>query len=144
MKLLTILLAPIVAVGMASTALARDYKDLRLFFAPCALSKTQKTPFACLQIYSRNHSVVIIFTLLSVLAADLRGRGSPQIDLLGEFRPIGGSGNNRESPDLDLEETPLTSAAINILVPTGSNCSAYRAPESRASIASELSRISLG
>jgi hypothetical protein len=36
MKLLTILLAPIVAVGMASTALARDYKDLRLFFAPCA------------------------------------------------------------------------------------------------------------
>jgi len=28
MKLLTILLAPIVAVGMASTALARDYKDL--------------------------------------------------------------------------------------------------------------------
>jgi hypothetical protein len=63
--------------------------------------------------------VVIIFTLLSVLAADLRGRGSPQIDLLREFRPIGGSGNNRESPDLDLEETPLTSAAINILVPTG-------------------------
>ena len=63
--------------------------------------------------------MVIIFTLLSVLAADLRGRGSPQIDLLREFRPIGGSGNNRESPDLDLEETPLTSAAINILVPTG-------------------------
>ena len=28
MKLITILLAPIVAVGMASTALARDYKDL--------------------------------------------------------------------------------------------------------------------
>jgi hypothetical protein len=28
MKLLTILLAPIVAVGMASTALARDYNDL--------------------------------------------------------------------------------------------------------------------
>jgi hypothetical protein len=28
MKLLTILLAPIVAVEMASTALARDYKDL--------------------------------------------------------------------------------------------------------------------
>ena len=28
MKLLTILLAPMVAVGMASTALARDYKDL--------------------------------------------------------------------------------------------------------------------
>src|SRR5271157_2970929 len=28
MKLLTILLAPIVAVGMASSALARDYKDL--------------------------------------------------------------------------------------------------------------------
>jgi hypothetical protein len=33
--------------------------------------------------------------------------------------PIGGSGNNRESPDLDLEETPLTSAVINILVPPG-------------------------
>jgi hypothetical protein len=45
------------------------------------------------------------------------GGVAPQIDLLQEFRPIGGSGNNRESPDLDLEETPLTSAAINILVP---------------------------
>ena len=38
MKLLTILLAPIVAVGMASTALARDYKDLRLFLRAMRIS----------------------------------------------------------------------------------------------------------
>ena len=33
-------------------------------------------------------------TLLSSTAADNRGQGSPQVNLLREFRPIGGTGNN--------------------------------------------------
>jgi peroxidase len=45
---------------------------------------------------------LLFFTVVSAMAADLRGRGSPQINLLEEFRPIGGSGNNRENPDLDV------------------------------------------
>jgi peroxidase len=49
-------------------------------------------PIACLS----------LFTVASAIAADQRGRGCPQISLLEEFRPIGGSGNNLENPDLDV------------------------------------------
>jgi peroxidase len=45
---------------------------------------------------------LLLFTIASATAADQRGRGCPQISLLEEFRPIGGSGNNLENPDLDV------------------------------------------
>src|ERR1700676_611432 len=43
---------------------------------------------------------LLFFTVVSAMAADLRGRGSPQINLLEEFRQIGGSGKNRQNPHL--------------------------------------------
>jgi peroxidase len=43
----------------------------------------------------------LFFTVLSAMAADLRGVNPPQVSLLKEFRPIGGTGNNLENPALD-------------------------------------------
>jgi peroxidase len=45
---------------------------------------------------------VFFISMLLATAADLRGVNRPQISLLEEFRPIGGSGNNHENPDLDV------------------------------------------
>jgi hypothetical protein len=44
-------------------------------------------------------ATLFLFTVVSVTVADLRGSSSPQINLLQEFRPIGGSGNNLQNPD---------------------------------------------
>jgi peroxidase len=55
---------------------------------------------------TRGHPLFVIYvffaTALSAAAADLRGVNPPHISLLKEFRPIGGSGNNLENPDLDV------------------------------------------
>ena len=55
---------------------------------------------------TRGHPIVVTYvffvTLLSATAADLRGVNIPQINLLEEFRPIGGFGNNLEKPHLDV------------------------------------------
>ena len=52
------------------------------------------------------HSAAITFLLfwmmLSATAAGLPGGGTPQISLLKEFRPIGGTGNNLKNPELDV------------------------------------------
>jgi peroxidase len=45
---------------------------------------------------------VFCLTLVSATAADLLGGNTPQISLLAAFRPIGGSGNNLENPDLNV------------------------------------------
>jgi peroxidase len=45
---------------------------------------------------------LIFFTIGSATAGDLRGWCSPEISLLKEFRPIGGSGNNLQNPALDV------------------------------------------
>jgi peroxidase len=45
---------------------------------------------------------LVFLTVLSAKAADLRGGNIPQINLLKVFRPIGGSGNNLNNPDLDV------------------------------------------
>jgi peroxidase len=45
---------------------------------------------------------LLLLTVLSATAGDLRGNCSPRIVLLKEFRPIGGSGNNVENPDLNV------------------------------------------
>jgi heme peroxidase len=44
---------------------------------------------------------VFFVAILSATAADLRGSDSPQINLLQEFRPIGGSGNNLQNSAFD-------------------------------------------
>src|SRR6516162_4252093 len=55
---------------------------------------------------TRGHPLFITYVFfvltLSATAADLRGVNTPQISLLKEFRPIGGSGNNLENPDFDV------------------------------------------
>ena len=55
---------------------------------------------------TRGHPIVVTYvffvTLLSATAADLRGVNIPQINLLEEFRPIGGFGNNLEKPHVDV------------------------------------------
>jgi heme peroxidase len=40
-------------------------------------------------------------TAVSLIGADLKGSNIPQINLLPEFRPIGGSGNNLQNPNFD-------------------------------------------
>src|SRR5260370_41324650 len=47
-------------------------------------------------------TAVFFAALLSATVADLQGANIPQINLLEKFRPIGGSGNNLENPDLDV------------------------------------------
>src|SRR5437879_5319266 len=49
-------------------------------------------PIACL----------LFFVAVSAKAANVPGRWLREIGLLNEFRPIGGSGNNLENPDLDV------------------------------------------
>ena len=67
-------------------------------------SRCQQPPGMQLKI--RGHPLIITYVLfvatLSATAADLRGLNAPQINLLEKFRPIGGSGNNLENPDLDV------------------------------------------
>jgi hypothetical protein len=58
-------------------------------------------------------SCLLSFAVLSATAADLRGRGSPPVSLLKEFRPIGGTGNNLHGPN-PLPGTPeLALAPLN-------------------------------
>jgi peroxidase len=49
-----------------------------------------------------NYGIAVLCTaVLAMDAGYLKGQGSPQITLLQEFRPIGGSGNNLQNPNLD-------------------------------------------
>jgi peroxidase len=103
------------------------------------LAKLRRISTPTDKVNSRTVAWLLCFTVVSATAADLQGQGSPQISLLPEFRPIGGTGANGQNAettdpvasawlyvfgqfvdhDLDLEETPPTSAAINIVVPPG-------------------------
>jgi len=56
---------------------------------------------------------VLCMAVLAMDAGDLKGQGSPRITLLQEFRPIGGSGNNLQNPNLD----PVPSAPEIALAP---------------------------
>ena len=67
-----------------------------------SLAKLKKLPLPAYKFIPETIACLLFFTMVSAMAADLRGRGSPQINLLEEFRPIGGSGNNLENPDLDV------------------------------------------
>jgi peroxidase len=49
-----------------------------------------------------NYGIAVLCTaVLAMDAGYLKGQGSPQITLLQEFRPIGGSGNNLQNPNLN-------------------------------------------
>jgi peroxidase len=52
--------------------------------------------------HSEAITCLLFCTMLSATAADLRGGVTPQISLLKEFRPIGGTGNNLKNPELDV------------------------------------------
>jgi peroxidase len=161
--------------------MCRKTSILRHGLSPGLLQKIGSQPV--------NIACLLFVGMLSAAAADLQGTNTPSVSLLAEFRPIGGSGNNRRNPrlnaipgsaelaltplnfapgtndglvngpnarvisnviaggtgangqngqttdplasawlyvfgqfvdhDIDLEETPLTSAPINILVPPG-------------------------
>src|ERR1700736_3810752 len=67
-----------------------------------SLAKLKRLPLPAYKFIPESITCLLFFTVVSAMAADLRGRGSPQINLLQEFRPIGGAGNNRENPDLDV------------------------------------------
>jgi peroxidase len=67
-----------------------------------SLTKLKRLPLPAYKFIPETITCLLFFTVVSAMAADLRGRGSPQINLLEEFRPIGGSGNNLENPDLDV------------------------------------------
>jgi peroxidase len=67
-----------------------------------SLAKLKKLPLPAYKFIPETIACLLFFTMVSAMAADLRGRGSPQINLLEEFRPIGDSGNNLENPDLDV------------------------------------------
>jgi len=47
-------------------------------------------------------TLLLFCMMLSATAADLPGGGTPQISLLKEFRPTGGTGNNLKNPELDV------------------------------------------
>ena len=69
-----------------------------------SILRYQQTPG--MQHKTWGHPLIITYVffvaILSATAADFRGLNIPQIRLLKEFRPIGGSGNNLENPDLDV------------------------------------------
>src|ERR1700674_4700883 len=67
-----------------------------------SLAKLKRLPLPAYKFIPETITCLLFFTVVSAMAADLRGRGSPQINLLEKFRPIGGSGNNLENPDLDV------------------------------------------
>src|ERR1700676_1380522 len=65
-----------------------------------SLAKLKRLPLPAYKFIPETITCLLFFTVVSAMAADLRGRGSPQINLLEEFRPIGGSGKNRQNPHL--------------------------------------------
>src|SRR6202047_4354225 len=71
-------------------------------FSHAPLAKLKRLSLPAYKFIPETITCLLLFTVVSAMAADLRGRGSPQINLLEEFRPIGGSGNNLENPDLDV------------------------------------------
>jgi peroxidase len=64
---------------------------------------------------------VFFVAILSATAADLRGSDSPQINLLQEFRPIGGSGNNLQNSAFDAApgSPEIALAPLNFAPGTG-------------------------
>src|SRR6516164_1414523 len=71
---------------------------------------------------------VLCTAVLAMDAGNLKGQGSPPITLLQEFRPIGGSGNNLQNPNLDpvpgapeIALAPLNFAGPNDGLITGPN-----------------------
>jgi peroxidase len=81
---------------------------------PASLTKFEK-PLSTPRIFFRTFSCLLPFAVLSATAADLRGRGSPSVSLMREFRPIGGTGNNLQRPNLNaVPGTPeLALAPLN-------------------------------
>jgi heme peroxidase len=55
---------------------------------------------------TRGHPLIITYVffvaILTATAANLQGANIPEINLLEQFRPIGGSGNNLENPRLNV------------------------------------------
>jgi peroxidase len=79
---------------------------------PASLTKLEK-PLKNPRFFLGTVSCLLSFAVLSATAADLRGRGSPSVSLLREFRPIGGTGNNLHGPN-PLPGTPeLALAPLN-------------------------------
>ena len=78
-----------------------------------------------------NYGIAVLCTaVLAMDAGYLKGQGSPQITLLQEFRPIGGSGNNLQNPNLD----PVPGAPEIALAPlnfAGTNDRLITAPNPR-------------
>ena len=76
--------------------------------------------------------MAMLYTAILAINADsLKGQGSPQVTLLSEFRPIGGSGNNLSNPKLD----PVPGAPELALAPlnfaSGTNDGLVNAPNAR-------------
>ena len=82
----------------------------------------RKIPYVMAMLYT---------AILAINADSLKGQGSPQVTLLSEFRPIGGSGNNLSNPKLD----PVPGAPELALAPlnfaSGTNDGLVNAPNAR-------------
>jgi peroxidase len=69
--------------------------------------------------------------ILAINAGILKGQGSPQVTLLSEFRPIGGSGNNVSNPNLDVVPGAPEIALAPLNFAPGTNDGLVEAPNAR-------------
>jgi peroxidase len=74
---------------------------------------------------------VFCLTLVSATAADLLMGNTPQISLLKAFRPIGGSGNNLENPDLNAVPGSAELALAPLNFARGTNDGLVNGPNPR-------------
>jgi hypothetical protein len=70
-----------------------------LSYASFAKPKNPRKPIY--KFIPKTAAAFLISTAVSLIGADLKGSNIPQINLLPEYCPIGGSGNNLQNPNFD-------------------------------------------